>query len=129
MAKRFERARGEGAVRNSAIGARPCNLLLYNLEGRGQVKPVWRLAPGGRRRKYYRITPAGRAWLQSQTVKARGDLAELRESIRSEFAAVDPALVGLAAAWAAGRWIETLLFDARAWSLAESLPPEHLGWR
>lgn len=40
--------------------------LLYNLEGRGHVAPVWRSAPSGRRRKYYRITPAGRAWLDGQ---------------------------------------------------------------
>jgi DNA-binding PadR family transcriptional regulator len=40
--------------------------LLYNLEGRGHVEPVWREAPTGRKRKYYRITPAGRAWLDRQ---------------------------------------------------------------
>jgi DNA-binding PadR family transcriptional regulator len=27
---------------------------------------VWRKAPSGRRRKYYRITPKGRAWLLRQ---------------------------------------------------------------
>lgn len=40
--------------------------LLYNLEGRGYVKGVWRSSPAGRRRKYYRITAPGRAWLASQ---------------------------------------------------------------
>ena len=40
--------------------------LLYNLEGRGHVKAVWRSAPTGRKRKYYKITTAGRAWLESQ---------------------------------------------------------------
>jgi PadR family transcriptional regulator PadR len=40
--------------------------LLYNLEERGHVKPVWRIASSGRRRKYYRITRAGREWLERQ---------------------------------------------------------------
>jgi PadR family transcriptional regulator PadR len=40
--------------------------LLYNLEGRGHVKAVWRSAPTGRKRKYYRITAEGSAWLASQ---------------------------------------------------------------
>jgi PadR family transcriptional regulator PadR len=40
--------------------------LLYNLEGRGHVKAVWRSAPTGRKRKYYQITAAGLAWLESQ---------------------------------------------------------------
>ena len=40
--------------------------LLYNLEGRGHVKAAWRSAPTGRKRKYYEITAAGRAWLESQ---------------------------------------------------------------
>lgn len=40
--------------------------LLYNLEGRGHVAAVWRDAPSGRKRKYYRATPAGRAWLARQ---------------------------------------------------------------
>jgi PadR family transcriptional regulator PadR len=40
--------------------------LLYNLEGRGHIEGVQREAPSGRRRKYYRITPEGRAWLEGQ---------------------------------------------------------------
>lgn len=40
--------------------------LLYNLEARGHVGAAWRETPGGRRRKYYRATPAGRAWLTRQ---------------------------------------------------------------
>ena len=40
--------------------------LLYNLEGKGHVEAVWRLSPTGRRRKYYRATPAGRTWLEAQ---------------------------------------------------------------
>jgi PadR family transcriptional regulator PadR len=40
--------------------------LLYNLEARGHVVPITRAAPSGRRRKYYRITSGGRAWLDEQ---------------------------------------------------------------
>ena len=40
--------------------------LLYNLEGRGHVRSTWREAASGRRRKYYRTTPAGRVWLKKQ---------------------------------------------------------------
>jgi PadR family transcriptional regulator PadR len=40
--------------------------LLYNLEERGHVEPLLRTAPSGRRRKYYRITEAGRGWLGAQ---------------------------------------------------------------
>lgn len=40
--------------------------MLYNLEGRGHVEAVWRAAPSGRRRKYYRITEDGRTWLALQ---------------------------------------------------------------
>lgn len=40
--------------------------LLYNLEDRGFVEPLRRRAPSGRERKYYRITPEGRHWLEGQ---------------------------------------------------------------
>ncbi len=40
--------------------------LLYNLEARGHVEAVWRRAPSGRRRKYYRVTPDGHAWVRKQ---------------------------------------------------------------
>ncbi|MCG6954829.1 MAG: PadR family transcriptional regulator [Gemmatimonadetes bacterium] len=49
-----------------AMGQSTVYPLLYNLEGRGHVEPVWRTAPSGRRRKYYRITAAGCAWLTEQ---------------------------------------------------------------
>ena len=49
-----------------AMGQSTVYPLLYNLEGRGHVKAVWRSAPSGRRRKYYLITKAGRAWLEKQ---------------------------------------------------------------
>jgi len=49
-----------------AMGQSTVYPLLYNLEARGHVKPVWRTASSGRRRKYYRITSDGRAWLERQ---------------------------------------------------------------
>jgi PadR family transcriptional regulator PadR len=49
-----------------AMGQSTVYPLLYNLEGRGHVKAVWRQAPSGRRRKYYAATAAGRAWLERQ---------------------------------------------------------------
>ncbi|GMR14128.1 MAG: PadR family transcriptional regulator [Gemmatimonadota bacterium] len=49
-----------------AMGQSTVYPLLYNLEGRGHVEAVWRSAPSGRRRKYYRITKGGRAWLEKQ---------------------------------------------------------------
>lgn len=49
--------------------------VLHRLERQGHVKASWRVADSGRRRKYYRITPAGRDQLvqerhQWQTVDA-----------------------------------------------------------
>ena len=49
-----------------AMGQSTIYPLLYNLEGRGHIEAVWRDAPTGRRRKYYRATEAGRTWLAKQ---------------------------------------------------------------
>lgn len=49
-----------------AMGQSTVYPLLYNLEGRGLVRPVRRTAPSGRRRKYYQVTAEGRAWLAEQ---------------------------------------------------------------
>jgi PadR family transcriptional regulator len=40
--------------------------LLHRLERLGYVKSAWETPPGGRRRKYYRITGRGRAELAEQ---------------------------------------------------------------
>jgi PadR family transcriptional regulator PadR len=56
--------RGTGGI--LAMGQSTVYPLLYNLEGRGHVDPVWRTSPSGRRRKYYRVTATGRAWLAEQ---------------------------------------------------------------
>lgn len=62
-----------------AMGQSTVYPLLYNLEARGHVRAVWRAAPSGRRRKYYRATPAGRAWLDRQ----RSQWRTLVEAMRS----------------------------------------------
>ncbi|MGH7506783.1 MAG: PadR family transcriptional regulator [Longimicrobiales bacterium] len=49
-----------------ALGQSTVYPLLYNLERRGHVRPVVRKAPSGRRRKYYRLTASGLAWLETQ---------------------------------------------------------------
>jgi PadR family transcriptional regulator PadR len=40
--------------------------VLHRLERLGHVEARWEVAPSGRRRKYYRITPAGRAQLAEE---------------------------------------------------------------
>jgi len=49
-----------------ALGQSTVYPMLYNLEARGHVEAVWRDAPTGRRRKYYRTTASGRKWLARQ---------------------------------------------------------------
>lgn len=52
--------------------------LLYALERKGHVEAYGADAPTGRRRKYYRLTPAGSRWLAGQ----RDQWARLREALR-----------------------------------------------
>jgi len=54
--------------------------VLHRLERLGHVKARWEIAETGRRRKYYRITPAGRAQLAAE---------------RKQWQAVDAALRGI----------------------------------
>lgn len=62
-----------------ALGQSTVYPLLYNLEGKGHVEAVWRAAPNGRRRKYYRATASGRRWLETQ----RSQWAKLVEAMAS----------------------------------------------
>ena len=68
--------RGSGGL--LAMGQSTVYPLLYNLEGRGHVDAVWREAPNGRRRKYYKATPAGRAWLERQRSQWKTLVAAMR---------------------------------------------------
>jgi PadR family transcriptional regulator, regulatory protein PadR len=65
--------------------------LLYNLQARGFVEPIGRVAPSGRERKYYRLTPAGRAWLEMQ----QGQWSTLVEALRRIGVPVSPRGSGL----------------------------------
>ena len=68
--------RGSGGL--LALGQSTVYPLLYNLEARGLVEPIRRTASSGRERKYYRLTPAGRVWLEAQ----EGQWATLVEALR-----------------------------------------------
>jgi PadR family transcriptional regulator PadR len=59
--------RSEGIVRFHVASLYP---LLYRLERRGWVKGDWEPA-GGRRRRFYRLTPSGRKTLASQRIRWR----------------------------------------------------------
>ena len=71
--------------------------VLHRLERQGLVEARWELAESGRRRKYYRITPEGRAHLIQE---------------RQQWQAVDATLRGI---WARARTI-LILPAATPWS-------------
>jgi transcriptional regulator len=55
--------RSGGALQFNVASLYP---LLYRLEKRGWIQGRWVEKPGQRRRRYYRLTAAGRAMLKSQ---------------------------------------------------------------
>jgi PadR family transcriptional regulator len=55
--------RSRGVLRFNVASLYP---LLYRLEGRGWIRGRWIEKAGQRRRRYYRITPAGRKVLAAQ---------------------------------------------------------------
>lgn len=73
--------------------------LLHRLERQGYVEARWEQAESGRRRKYYRITPAGRAQLAEE---------------RRQWQAVDDALRGI--------WHTSSLFSAGQPAIYAVLP-------
>jgi PadR family transcriptional regulator, regulatory protein PadR len=73
--------------------------LLHRLERLGHVESAWEAPPGGRRRKYYRITDQGRAELAEQRRQWTAVVEALRDIwSTSEFVKPIPA-----PAWEAGR--------------------------
>jgi len=56
-------SRSEGALTFQVASLYP---LLYRLEGRGWIQGKWVEKPGERRRRFYRLTPAGRRTLIAQ---------------------------------------------------------------
>jgi transcriptional regulator len=61
IAKQIE-TRSQGAVRFNVASLYP---LLYRLEKRGWIRGTW-VEKGGRRRRFYRLTPTGRRVLAAQ---------------------------------------------------------------
>src|ERR1043165_4515826 len=66
--------RSKGAVRFRVASLYP---LLYRLEDKGYIQGRWVEKPGQRRRRYYRLTPAGRKILRDR----RSRWAEFVEAI------------------------------------------------
>jgi DNA-binding PadR family transcriptional regulator len=56
MARRIER-QTKGALRFTLASLYP---LLYRMEKRGWVRGAWEMSESGRRRRCYRLTPAGK---------------------------------------------------------------------
>ncbi len=81
--------RGSGGLLE--LGQSTVYPLLYNLEARGCVEPIRRTAPSGRKRKYYRITAAGRSWRVGQLEQ----WATLKEAL-SRLGIAAPGLPGMA---------------------------------
>jgi PadR family transcriptional regulator len=74
IARRIEH-RTEGVLGFDVASLYP---LLYRFEKRGWVRASWESAPSGRKRRYYRLTPAGKK-----------QLAPLRRQWRLFFQALD----------------------------------------
>ena len=60
---RLIESRSKGALRFNVASFYP---LLYRLEQRGLIEGRWVEKPSQRRRRYYRLTPAGRKMLRAQ---------------------------------------------------------------
>ncbi|MEV6521449.1 PadR family transcriptional regulator [Longispora sp. NPDC051575] len=73
--------------------------LLHRLERLGHVDATWDTPPGGRRRKYYRITDQGRAELAEQ----RRQWAAVIDTLRGVWNSAQSIGPLAAPAWEAGR--------------------------
>ncbi|MGY0231427.1 PadR family transcriptional regulator [Longispora urticae] len=73
--------------------------LLHRLERLGHVDATWDTPPGGRRRKYYRITDQGRAELAEQ----RRQWAAVIDTLRGVWNSTQSIGPVVAPAWEAGR--------------------------
>ena len=80
IAKLIE-ARSGGVVRFSVAALYP---LLYRLERRGWIEGRWVEKAGQRRRRYYRLTPAGRKMLKEQRSGWRAFVAAIDRIARPE---------------------------------------------
>lgn len=75
LAKRIERQTG-GVLRFDMASLYP---MLYRLEKRGWIKGTWETAPGGRRRRCYVLTSAGRKQLKPLRAQWRLFFAALEQ--------------------------------------------------
>jgi DNA-binding PadR family transcriptional regulator len=73
--------------------------LLHRLERVGHVESTWATPPGGRRRKYYRLTDQGRAELAEQ----RRQWAAVVDALRGVWTTAQSMRPIAAPAWEAGR--------------------------
>jgi PadR family transcriptional regulator PadR len=73
--------------------------LLHRLERLGHVESAWNAPPGGRRRKYYRITAQGRAELAEQ----RRQWAAVVDALRGVWSTSQSVKAIMAPAWVAAR--------------------------
>lgn len=73
--------------------------LLHRLERLGYVEATWRTPPGGRRRKYYRITDQGRAELAEQ----RRQWETVVDALRNVWSTTQSIKPITAPAWETGR--------------------------
>lgn len=73
--------------------------LLHRLERLGHVESTWETPPGGRRRKYYRITDQGRAELAEQ----RRQWAAVVDTLRGVWGTARSVKPIMTPAWEAGR--------------------------
>ena len=71
-----ERTGGRLRVRQNALYP-----ALHKLEGRGLIAGEWRQA-GGRRRRYYRLTPRGRKELERRRARWREFAASMNDVLR-----------------------------------------------
>jgi DNA-binding PadR family transcriptional regulator len=74
IAKRIER-QTRGLLRFNLASLYP---LLYRMEKRGWVKGTWEVPAGGRRRRHYRLAPAGKRRL----VPVREEWAQLFRALK-----------------------------------------------
>ncbi len=74
MARRIEQ-QTKGALRFTLAALYP---MLYRMEKRGWIRGSWETSPNGRRRRCYRLTPAGRKKLSP----IRREWAELFRALR-----------------------------------------------
>ena len=75
--------RSRGAVRFNVASLYP---LLYRLERRGYLQGRWVEKAGQRRRRYYRLTPAGRKVLAERRRSWDEFVDAVRRIVRSEYA-------------------------------------------